>query len=296
VESIVNMRQISPLSYLADVVLGVEGLRVAAQVRLTHLELQGRDDRHTEAVLNDLRGLEDRITKLLAVEMAQHPAWPWLEQVKGAGLENSAKVIGIIEGVTFRATGRSSIAAFDTMSKLRRFAGLAPIDGKAEKRTKGEKLHYSSELRTMLWRMGGGLIKTSVTTGKKRAPTPGGKFCIYYNRRKDEYTERFIRNGYKILPTPTAGWKCKNCQTGFEKKRDVTGCCTDPLPEKRLKQEGPNEIFLGHLDNMAKRKMVVMFSDMLWMYWRGALGLPCKPSYIVGKEPVRQHQPEDFIG
>jgi len=279
-----EVRPISPLSYLADVVLGVEGLRVAAQVRLSHLKRQGRVDRHTEAVFNDLVGLEDKVTKLLREEMEMHPAWPWLEKVKGAGLENSAKVVGTIEGVTFKSTGRWSIAAFDTMSQLRRFEGIAPMDGRAERRVKGEKLHYSSELRTMLWRLGKSLMQAE------------GKFYDYYTQKKAEYTDRFVRDGYKILPTPKAGWRCGNCGAEFEKKRDVTGCCDDLLPEKVLKQEPPGVIWLGHLDNMSKRKMVVMFSDMLWKYWRRALGLPCKPSYIAGKEPVRQHQPEDFVG
>ncbi len=283
-ESKEGVRHISPLSYLDDVVRGVEKLRVASQVRLTHLERQGREDKHTEAVLVDLQRLEDNITGLLKGEMEQHPAWPWLKEVKGAGLENTAKVIGIIEGVNFKSTGRSGIAAFDTMSKLRRFAGLAPVDGKSERRIKGEKLHYSSELRTMLWRLTQGLMRAN------------GKFYDYYIHKKEEYTIKFVNHGIKILPTPKGGWRCVNCHTEFEMKNDVAGCCGDPSPDKVLKKETPGVFFLGHLDAMAKRKVTVMFSDMLWKYWRHALGLPCRPSYIAGKEPVRQHEPDDFIG
>ncbi len=282
-------------------------------------------DKHTLVVLEDLQWLEDKTTKLLTKEMEQHAAWPWLKEIKGAGLENTAKVIGLIEGVTFKSTGRSGIEAFDNMSKLRRFAGLAIINGKSEKRVKGQRLHYSSELRTMLWRLSQGFIMTAgkqcpicgTVNGTQRdscvhklspgsdilcgadlskVDVSGGKFYNYYIHKKEEYVARFTREGVKIVPTPQAGWRCKNCNAPFPLKRDVAGCCGAPSPEQVLKQETPGVIFLGHLDAMAKRKMMVMFCDMLWKYWRQSLGLPCKPSYIAGKEPIRQHEPVDFIG
>ena len=283
-ESNKKVRIVSPLSYLDDVVISTERMRVRAQVRLSHLAKQGREDRVTEAILNDFQKLEEKYTQELKKEMEQHPAWPWLSQVRGAGPENSAKVIGIIEGTTFKSTGRWGIAAFDTMSRLRRFAGHAPMDGKTEKRTKGEKLHYSSELRTMLWRLGESLIRAD------------GAFYRYYIDKKNEYIDRFTRDGYKILPTPKGGYRCSNCDAHFKLKRDVHDCCDSPLPEKVLKKEPPGVIFLGHLDAMARRKMRVMFLDMLWIYWREALGLPAQRSYIAGCKPIRQHRPEDFIG
>jgi len=280
-----QLDQVSPLPYLTNLLLSIERLRIAAQTRLSHLRKYGVQDIYSTAVLNDLIGLEERLAKLVREEMERHPTWPWLERVKGAGLENSAKVVGIIEGVTFKSTGRRGIAAFDTMSRLRRFAGLAPIDGRAERKVKGQKLHYSPELRAMLWRLGGTLIQAK------------GKFYEYYIERKEEYAARFTRDGYSIMPTPKGGWRCANCGAEFERRRDVAGCCDGPLPERVVKKEPPGVIWLGHLDNMAKRKMITMFTDMLWRYWRSSLGLPCLPSYIVGKEPnQRQHEPEDFIG
>jgi len=276
---------VSPLFYLADVVLSIERRRTSVQVRLAHLLRQGRMDTYTKTVLDDLAELEGRLTNLLRKEMEDHPTWPWLEQVKGAGLENSAKVVGLIEGVSFKSTGRSGIAAFDTMSKLRRFAGLAPIDGKAERKVQGQKLHYSPELRAMVWRLAETLIQAR------------GKFYDYYIEAKDRYTDRFTSDGYAILPTPKPRWACANCGAHFEKKQDAVGCCDNPLPKRALKEEPPGVVWLGHVNNMAKRKMMVMFTDMLWRYWRRSLGLPCMPSYIIGKEPkTRQHEPEDFIG
>lgn len=282
---VTQMRPTSTLSYLSEVVLSVERVRIAAQVRLSWFKKQGRQDIQMETVLNELIAVEERLTGLLREAMEVHPTWPWLEQVKGAGPENSAKVVGLIEGVTFRSTGRSGIAAFDTMSKLRRFCGLAVVDGKVERRVKGERLHYSPELKGMLWRLGNALMQAR------------GKFYYYYLDRKGQYVGRFTKDGYRIMPTPKAGWRCANCGSEFEKKWDVASCCNSPSPERVLKKEPPGVIWLGHLDNMAKRKMMIMFTDMLWRYWRRSLGLPCMPSYIVDKQPSeKQHEPEDFVG
>ena len=53
-------------------------------------------------------------------ERRGRPTLPWPSQIRGSGMEAAAKVLDIIDG-------GGGIEAFDTPSKLRRFAGLAPV-------------------------------------------------------------------------------------------------------------------------------------------------------------------------
>lgn len=38
-------------------------------------------------------------------------------------------------------------------------------------------------------------------------------------------------------------------------------------------------IWLGHVDNMCRRKMLQLFVDHLWAIWRDALDLPLRKPY-----------------
>jgi len=66
------LRPVSPLPYLANVLLSIEEMRVSAQGRLSHLQRHGREDIYTESVLNALVEYEGRLTKLLRKEMKEH--------------------------------------------------------------------------------------------------------------------------------------------------------------------------------------------------------------------------------
>ena len=228
-------RLIGPgLPFVVDTLLSVQKLRIAAQVRESHLELNGKVDKETERVRDIMKATEAEIRKLVVKRMEHHPAWPWLKQVKGCGLENSAKVCGLIE-----------IERADTISSLWSFAGYAPVNGKAMKRTKGEKLPYNSQLRTMCWRVGGGLLRAQ------------GCFSVYYGRQKENYQQRFIGEGRKIVPAAQ-------------------------LPkEKGKKVENAAFISEGHIHMMAFRKMVKLWLACLWLVWREAEGLPTRSPYAL---------------
>jgi len=120
-------------------------------------EWQGWNDRF-EALESDIAaGMTD------ALEF--HPAWPWLQEVKGIGPILSARMLAQI----------GDIATFDTVSKLWRFAGLAVIDGKAERRVKGEKSHYNGKLKTVMYNVGRGFLKAH------------GQYARFYYEAKGHY-------------------------------------------------------------------------------------------------------------
>ncbi|MBA7714654.1 hypothetical protein ES703_123684 [subsurface metagenome] len=119
-----------------------------------------------------------------------------------------------------------------------------------------------------------------MATSLKRAR---GKFYEYYIKEKDKYTERFENQGYKILSTPQGKWVCLNCGASWAKQRGITPCCSNPSIEKKLREEPPGVIWLGHLDAMATRKMIQLFLACLWLVWREAEGLPITKPYAIEK-------------
>ena len=109
--------------------------------------------------------LEADIASGMEAAVEFHPTWPWLQEVKGIGPVLSAKMLGQI----------GDIATFDTVSKLWRFAGLAVIDGKAERRVKGEKSHYNGRLKTVMYLVAGGFLKAK------------GQYARFYYGAKERY-------------------------------------------------------------------------------------------------------------
>lgn len=249
------------LDYIVDAAVTIEKLRVACQVRQTHLTLQNKQDPETDELVRRLRDVEDYVDDRVAELIRSHPAYPWFSRIKGVGGENIAKVIAPID-----------IERADTISSLWKFAGFSVEEGIAPRRVKGGgKLAYNSHLRSMCWRLATSLKRTK------------GKFYEYYIREKDKYTERFLSQGYKILATPQGKWACSNCGASWARKRDITPCCDNQQIEKKLRQEPSGVIWAGHLDAMAVRKMIKLFLACLWLVWREAEGLPITKPYSIEK-------------
>ncbi|GAJ11119.1 unnamed protein product, partial [marine sediment metagenome] len=105
-----------------------------------------------------------------------------------------------------------------------------------------------------------------------------------YIKEKDKYSERFLGQGYKILPTPQGKWCCLNCGASWARQWDITPCCDSPQIEKKLRQEPPGVIWVGHMDAMAVRKMIKLFLACLWLVWREAEGLTTRSPYAIEKQ------------
>jgi len=174
------------LSSLTDAGLTIEKLRVQLQVRLSHLNLNGRRDKETEDLFQKTAELEKYVDGRISKLIKTHPAYPWFSRVKGIGNENIGKVLYSIRIKPDPENPELPYA--DTISSLWKYAGFAVEDGKAPKRLKGEKLSYNSTLRSMVWRLAGSLLKAK------------GKFYEYYLNEKNKYIARFTSEGYKIVP------------------------------------------------------------------------------------------------
>ena len=252
----------APLTHMVDAAVAIEKVRVASEVRQSHLTRQGKQDPETDELHRRLKDLEDYVDGRVADLIKSHPAYPWFSRVKGVGDENIGKVVAPID-----------IEKATTISALWKFTGFAVEDGSAPRRVKGGgKLAYNSQLRSMCWRLASSL---------KRAK---GSFYEYYIREKEKYTERFQSQGLKILATPSGRWACANCGASWERKRDILPCCDSPQIEKKLRQEPAGVIWMGHLDAMAVRKMTKLFLACLWLVWREAEGLPTRSPYAIEKQ------------
>jgi len=289
------------LSNFTDVHLKVQKLRVATGNRLAHLKKRGRNDPRAEHIHKLTKELEGTLEDYIAEEFESHPTYPWTSRIKGCGREAAAKVIGLIEGTTFsnalladlKAKGivqsmeqlrenwaeleqqhpdmfqrRTGIYAFDNVSKLRRFAGLAPIQGKAEKVVAGQKgIHYSPELRMLLWR-----LLTSLMRAR-------GVWYEKYLENDEYYMRRCQREGIKVIPTPQ-GRYCLTCREEKQVSKTTKNCpdCGEKLVAKG---EPPGVMFRGHVVNRAKRRTIRLWLDCLFLVWRQALGLPVRSPYII---------------
>ena len=310
------------LAYLADVAFVLEKARVAAIVRMAHLAKTGRQSPDTEKVAELIRVAENYADSRLAAHIVNHPTWPWASRIMGIGKENYPKVIGLIEAFgTYYDPGDPMIPPFVTRapasyqvikdgevvdkvgiwvegierlpmpSKLWKYAGLDvdPETGRAPKRTAGSKLGFNSQLRMALFRLGRSLLRAGSGPTKK---APGRIVGIWYAGSDDDGYSRGYEGhrrviasmkeaqGYKIVPTPRERM-CLQCNIEVKKKK-ARFCpeCDGPLT---LKNEPPGVLFLGHLHQMAMRRMLKDFCICLLLVWREALGLPVSQPYNVAR-------------
>lgn len=218
--------------FLANTLEFIQKTRVAAQVRISHLEKNKQKCDLTESTLFKINELEKWLDDSMEELVKSHPAYPWFSKVKGIGNLNIGKVVSLID-----------IRKASQISKLWRYAGFGCVNGNAERRMKGEKLHFNMSLKTMCWRLGKSLIRAR------------GPYYDYYIEHKNRMREKLESKGIQIVPA-------------------------EKLPkEKGKKTEKGNLFSLGHLDNMAMRKMIKMFLSHLWLKWREAERLEVTKPY-----------------
>jgi len=122
--------------------------RIEAYVRLG-MDQDKADTLH-QFVDDNLVAMEEKLKKMIQDQVKTHPFYEyWLESVKGIGPALAGSLVACIE----------PISRFDNISKLWRYAGMAVMDGAAERRTKGEKIHWSPFLKTTCWKIGEQFVK-----------------------------------------------------------------------------------------------------------------------------------------
>lgn len=301
-------REKGDLAYFADVALAIEKMRVSLQVRIAHLAKTGRRSLDTEELLKKIWPAEKYVDARLAHLIVEHPTWPWASRIRGIGKENYPKVVGLIEAFgTFYDVGDPMIPPYITRepepyqkvvkgkvvdkigiwvegierlsmpSKLFKYAGHTVDEtGKAVRRKVGEKIGFNAQLRMALFRLGQSLLRIKGIWYYGGDPSDG--YSRGYEGHRKVIESMKEAQGFKIIATPS-GRMCPTCKVVVKEK--ATKHCPDCNVKLIPKEEGPGELFQGHLHLMAMRRMLKEFELCLWLVWRQELGLPIPRPYDV---------------
>lgn len=297
------------LAYWAEMAFLIEKARISPQVRLEHLSKLDRESPKTKELYDMILNVESFVDGEMARVIMSHPTWEWASLIKGVGKENYPKVIGLIEQFgTFYDPGAelippyvdrapapykklvdgnpvamegvwvSGIERLVVPSKMWKYAGFSvdPETGKAPKRTSGKKLGYNSGLRMACYRLCGSLMRARGIWYTGGDPKEG--FSRGYLGHKTVIRSMKESQGYEFKSPPSQRL-CVDC--GAEVKKKAARFCPICGGRLSLKEEPKGVIFLGHLDAMAKRKMMKDFLLCLWIVWRKAEGLPAPVPYNV---------------
>lgn len=232
---------------LVDSVMLIDKSITAAKIRSSHLAKDGFYDPQTNFFIKEGTAFKKKLLKPIADFVKQHPAYKWFSRIKGIGNENIAKVISLI-----------NIEKSNTMSGLWKFAGYATDqNGKAEKRSKGEKLPFNMTLKVMCNRLGTSLLKAS-------AVGEASHYGLYYAKEYAKYKEFFEERGVIISDF-----------NKIPKKATIVTCKANAVKGGYMQSL--------HLHQLAFRKMIKLFLAHLWQVWREAENLPIRPPYAIEK-------------
>jgi len=186
-------------------------------------------------------------------------SWPiydeWLKKQKGVGPTMSGVLLAEID-----------ITRCDTPSALWAYCGLAVKDGKAARRTKGEKCGFNPWLKSKVLKVLGDCMIKSKSSWRDH-------YDNYKNRKENQLVDVCMAcNGTgKVSKTDD-----DDDTNGKEKNGKGKKVCSNcggtggPAPWGASKM---------HRHNAAMRKMVKMFLLELWTTWRELEGLEVVPPY-----------------
>jgi len=98
-----------------------------------------------QELYNNYEAEEKKLYNMFKEHVVKHPLYViWLSKVKGIDVTLSACFL----------FGGIDIRRATNPSKLQRYCGLGVVDGKAERITKGESLHYNPFLKLSCWKLG----------------------------------------------------------------------------------------------------------------------------------------------
>jgi hypothetical protein len=174
-----------------------------------------------------------------------------------------SRVKGVGKENIAKVVGLIDIGRAPHVSSLWKFAGYSVENGAAPRCVKGKTNGFNKRLRVMCYRLATSLVRSR------------GVFYRYYRAEKDHYIERYRREKTKIVPSSRL-----------------------PKDDKGKRYEPAGVISKGHLEMQARRKMIKLFLQCLWVTWRNAEGLDSSSPYAIAHlKEKHSHliRPEDMV-
>lgn len=257
--------QLQKIRHAAGNLYDLQKLRIQSGNRSSSMtaELDDKDKEFLAAVSTGLDQVEHVAEKELKRHLRGYPIYEqWLKPQPGCGTKMSGVIIASV-----------NIHRCETVSQLWAYCGLAVVDGHAQKRVRGQKANYNPWLKSKLVKvLGDNLIRyskldetgTYVRSTTKKPIARSESWRRYY----DDYKHRL-----QSMRIPV----CAACEgKGKVKKTACANCNGTGGP-------APWGVSDGHRHNAARRYMVKMFLQQMWIRWRELEGLPVTPSYAEAK-------------
>ena len=269
------------LRFLVESYYDIQDVRISVSNRTYQLDAKQVDHKvekettkgkisesHTDA----LKNIEASIQKQIEEVLEEIPIWTeFMKHVRGVGPTLAGGIIGYMyqpysDKCDAAPTHKTcncgkSIERFNNISKLHAYAGEHVVNGKAPRRTRGEKANWNPKLRTHQWKIGQSFIKSDESKS------------FYRNL----YTKEKIKAGF--IKTPN-GW---DMPKEIREQWIAKGVGhTNKIKEKLKKGEDVSkelDAVKGHLDARCQRKVRKLFLGHVWAKWRTLEGLPVTDPY-----------------
>ena len=252
-----------------------------ARISFEHRVRKPRTEGEAELILSDadvemlarinkpMAALEKVALKEANDLIDEHPIYQWLIGQRGISVTLAPVLLGSLD--IFRA---------DTVSKFWRVCGLAvdPKTGKAERPTKGEKLHYSPHLKSRCYLLGECMIKAG---NEEWRPF----YDNYKHRKESQIGPCALCGGTGRYAAPKGGSKGPYVDpevaaiAGLEPETDGKPTKTTKCSNCGGTGQGPWGRGKKHRHIAAMRYMVKMFLVELHKRWRTYEGLPIRSPY-----------------
>jgi hypothetical protein len=226
-----------------------------------HLRASMSESESASETMVELNRIELQTEKALAKEMArrvvEHPAWPWLERVRGVGPTLSARLLA-----------RLRIERAPTPSSFWKFCGLSTVEGS----------------RYTCARCGATVMRVRGTAAPRRHLSPTGGSC---DQRLDETPPEGIVRVAARLPSRGqarafdvgARTLCHIIGVSFLRRGGKYREVYYARRAKFLEQHPDWTPLHSHLAGM--RVMEKLFLAHLWSVWAERLGMPERTPYPV---------------
>jgi hypothetical protein len=248
------------IRFLVRMFYDLQRLRLQAEGRVRaaeggRVQLTAEDAKRIEAIMKSLYALEEKqLLKEVRRVVEAHPVWPFFKAVKGCGPAMAGVLLAEVE-----------IEKAERPSDLWRYAGQAVVDGRAEKRTKGEKLHYNAFLKTKLFVLASCLMRANDPRYRQ----------VYDNARVRYENKPCAKSPKEHVPNCKSDVKGMESLLSMWKAKGLTAAVAADTVQR-------SKCSPAHINRKAQRYMIKMFLLDLWRYWREAAGLPIVPSYNEG--------------